>query len=190
VNINTPNDNLLASAISKGSIEAFEQLFHRYKRKLYYFSLKYTDDTFDAEELVQTVFINLWEHRKSLDENKSVKNYLYKSAVNLIYNNLKRKAVRRNYIDRELSKPEESVNQTYEQIFCNELEKKIDSILLSLPPQQQKIISFSRFDGLSHEEIAEKLDLSVRTVENQIYRATKVLKKHLETDLISSSDPG
>lgn len=169
-------------------MEAFEQLFHRYKKKLYYFSLKYIDDTFDAEELVQTVFINLWEHRKSLDESRSVKNYLYKSAVNLIYNNLKRKAVRRNYVNQELSKPEKCVNQTYEQIFYNELEKKIDNILLSLPPQQQKIINFSRFDGLSHEEIAKKLELSVRTVENQIYRATKVLKKQLKAYRISSPD--
>jgi len=177
------DDNLLASRIRNDNLDAFELLYHRYKKKLYYFSLRYLEDNAEAEELVQMVFISVWEHRKTLDDTKSIKSYIYKSAVNYIYNYLKKKSIRRRYVEQELQKPEGSANQTYDQIFYKDLEKRIDTIITSLPPQQQKIFNFSRFEGLSHEEIAKKLELSVRTVENQIYRVIKVIKKHLKSEM-------
>lgn len=175
----SPDENILASRIRNDSLEAFEILFHRYKKKLYYFSLRYLENSADAEELVQVVFINVWEHRKTLDETRSLKSYIYRSAVNYLYNFLRKKAIRRKYAEIEMQKPEMSVNQTYDHIFLMDLEKKIDTIVASLPPQQQKIFNLSRFEGLTHNEISNKLSLSVRTVENQIYRAIKVIKKAL-----------
>jgi RNA polymerase sigma-70 factor (ECF subfamily) len=173
------DDDKLASEIRNDSLEAFELLYNRYKKKLYYFSLSYLKNNEEAEETVQMIFISIWEHRKSLDVTRSIKNYIYKSAVNYIYNYLKKKAVRRSYIENELQKPEESINPTYDQIFYMELEKRINTIISSLPSQQQKIFHLSRFEKLSHEEIAKKLDLSVRTVENQIYKVLKVIRKYL-----------
>lgn len=178
------DDDFLAAGIKNDNLEAFELLYHRYKKKLYYFSLRYLKDSAEAEEMVQMVFINVWEHRKTLDETLSVKSYIYRSTVNNIYNCLKKRAVRQNYIDRELQNPERSANQTYEHIYYKDLEKTIGIIISSLPPQQQKIFQLSRIEGLSHEEIASKLELSIRTVENQIYRVTKVLKKQLKADLL------
>jgi len=179
------DDCFLTSGIRSGSLKAFEQLYHRYKEKLYYFSLKYLNDRDEAEEIVQIVFISLWEHRNTLESSLSVKSYLYKSTVNNIFNFLKKKAIRIRYANEEMLKLEESSNQTYEQMFYNDLEKKIEAIILSLPPQQQKILNLSRFDGLSNDEIASKMELSVRTVENQIYRATKILKEHIKSEIIS-----
>jgi RNA polymerase sigma-70 factor, ECF subfamily len=177
------DDNILASRIRNDNLEAFELLFNRYNKKLYYFSLRYLEDTDDAEELVQVVFISVWEHRKMLEHDKSIKNYIYKSAINYIYNYLKKKAIRRRYVEQELKKPERSANQTYDQIFYKDLEKRIDVIVTSLPPHQQKIFNLSRHEGLSYEEIAKKLELSVRTVENQIYRVIKVIKNHLKSEM-------
>jgi RNA polymerase sigma-70 factor, ECF subfamily len=178
---NDIEDNVLAQRIRNDDSEAFTVLFTRYRKILYYFSLKYLHDPADAEGLVQIIFISLWEHRKSLDEKKSLKAYLYKIAVNNIYNNLKKKALRRKYIIDELKKPERSVNP-YPQIFYSDLDDKIELLVTTLPPQQQKIFNFRRFEGLSYEEIAVKLSLSVRTVENQIYRVTKLLKHKLDTE--------
>ena len=175
------DDNILSSRIKDGNSEAFEILYNRYKNILYCFSLKYLHDPEDAEGLVQFVFISVWEHRKTLDEKKSLKSYLYKITINQIYNNLKKKALRRRFIITELKKPELSTNP-YNEIFYKDLDEKIDEIVTSLPPQQQKIFNFRRFEGLSHEEIAEKLSLSVRTVENQIYRVTKILKHNFESE--------
>jgi len=163
----------------------FTDLIIRYSKKLYYFSLRYLGNNEEAEELVQSVFINIWEHRKSLDETMSVKNYIYRSAVNYIYNYLKKKAIRARFVESELQKGELQSNNTYDQIIFHDLERSIKLIVETLPSQQQKIFQLSRFEGLSHEEIAKDLDLSVRTVENQIFRALKIIKSKLKGDIFS-----
>ena len=152
-------------------------------RKLYYFSFNYLKIKEEAEEIVQTVFINLWEHRKSLDDSLSIKSYLYKSTTNAVYNQLKRDALRNKWAKQKLLKPEPASNETFEQIYYHDLEQTIDQIIAKLPPQQRKIYILSRIEGLSYEEISKQLDLSVRTVENQMYRALKVIKEQLATDI-------
>jgi RNA polymerase sigma-70 factor (ECF subfamily) len=179
------SDNMLVIRIRNDSKDAFKLLYNRYNKKLYYFSLRYLGDNEEAEELVQSVYINIWEHRKSLDETMSVKNYIYRSAVNYIYNYLKKKAIRARFVETELQKGELQSNQTYDQIFFHDLESSISSIVETLPPQQQKIFQLSRLEGLSHEEIAKNLDLSVRTVENQIYRALKIIKSKVKGEIFS-----
>ncbi len=174
------NDNLLVIRIRNDSKDAFKLLYNRYNKKLYYFSLRYLGNNEEAEELVQSVFIKIWEHRKSLNENMSVKNYIYRSAVNYIYNFLKKKAIRSKFIESELQKGEIQSDSTNEKVLFHDLERSINLIVEKLPLQQQKIFQLSRFEGLSHEEIAKHLDLSVRTVENQIYRALKIVKSKLK----------
>lgn len=178
------SDNLLIISIRNGSKDAFKLLYDRYCKKLFYFSLRYLDDKEEAEELVQSVFINIWEHRNSLNETLSVKNYIYRSALNYIYNYLKKKAVHARYVEAELRKSEPQSNQTYNNIFYNDLERSISSIVEKLPLQQRKIFQLSRFDGLSHEEIARTLNLTVRTVENHIYRALKIIKSKLRSGVL------
>ena len=180
----TDDDSVLVSALKQDRLGAFECLYSRYRKIVYSFSLKYLLDSEEARELVQTVFINLWEHRKFLDEKKPVKSYIYKSAVNSIYNVLKKKAVRRRYMLSQLQKPEETSNP-YDQIFYSDLDEKIRAVIDSLSPQQKKIYDFKSRDGLTFEEIADKLHLSVRTIENQIYRVNKLLKKHFRSEYTS-----
>ncbi len=182
--INLPDDDTLASGIRKGDREAFALFFNKYRRVVYYYSLKYLGDPDESEELVQSVFVSIWEHRSLIDKKKSLKNYLYRSVVNAIYNSLKKRAVRRAYMIKEISKPEGS-SDPYVQIFDNDLRDKLDNIIGLLPPQQQKILNYRRLEGLSSEEIALKLNISVRTVENQIYRATKLLKDIFRSEVKS-----
>lgn len=172
-------DNLLARQISDNNLIAFEALYQRYKKKLYFFSLQYLGNEADAEDVVQAVFINLWEHRSTLDETRSIKSYIYKSATNNIINILKKRAIREKYIMNEMVIADLYSDQAYNQIYYQDLKRSINEILSKLPPQQQKIFHLSRFMGLSYKEIAEELGLSVRTVENQCYRAMKVIKKNL-----------
>lgn len=179
-----PEDDALASGIRKGDSVAFSLFFKKYRRLVYYFSLKYLGDRDESEELVQSVFVSIWEHRRLIDKNKSLKNYLYRSVVNAIYNSLKKRAVRRAYMIKEISKPE-GASDPYVQIFDNDLKDKLDNIIGFLPPQQQKILNYRRLEGLSSEEIAQKLNISVRTVENQIYRATRLLKDIFRSEVKS-----
>lgn len=181
---NNLSDDILVIRIRNDNEDAFKELFDRYSRKLYYFALRYLHNNEESEELVQTVFINLWEHRKSLDENLSVKSYIYRSAVNYIYNHLKKAALRARFIDSELVKGKITSDLTYEQILLNDMDRSINSIIDTLPRQQKKIFLLSRYENLTHQEIAEKLDLSVRTVENQVFRALKVIRSKLHTEIL------
>jgi RNA polymerase sigma-70 factor (family 1) len=178
------SDNLLVIRLRDNNKDAFKLLYNRYSKKLYYFSLRYLGNSEEAEELVQSVFVSIWENRQSLDETLSVKNYIYRSAVNYIYNYIKKKAIRARFVESELQKGELQSNNTYDQIVFHDLERLISSIVETLPSQQQKIFQLSRFEGLSHEEIAKNLDLSVRTVENQIFRALKVIRTKLKYEKI------
>lgn len=168
--------------LKNDSQTAFAELFNRYKKKLYYFALSYLNDNAEAEEVVQSVFVRLWENRSSLNETMSIKNFIYKSTINACYNFLKKKAVRSRYFENELIAFSEAENRSYDEIFYKDLKRQIDNIISSLPPQQQQIFQLSRFEGLSHNDIAAKLNLSIRTVENQIYRALKVIKDNLKVE--------
>jgi RNA polymerase sigma-70 factor (ECF subfamily) len=174
------SDNLLVTRIRCNDKDAFKTLYDRYNKKIYFFSLRYLSNNIEAEELVQSVFINVWEHRESLDANISVKNYIYKAAVNYIYNYLKKKAIRARFVESEIKKGEIHSNLTYEQVFYHDLERSISAIVEALPSQQKKIFQLSRYEGLTHKEIAKKLDLSERTVENQIFRSLKKIRNILK----------
>jgi RNA polymerase sigma-70 factor (family 1) len=177
------SDNLLVIRIRNDSRDAFRLLYDRYNKKIYFFSLRYLGNAEEAEELVQSVFISIWEHRKSLDESMAVRSYIYRSAVNYIYNYLKKKAIRTRFIEEELEKDEVLSNQTWDLVLFHDLEKSLNLIIKELPPQQQKIFRLSRFDGLSHDKIATQLHLSVRTVENQIHRALSIIKNKLKDSI-------
>ena len=128
-----------------GNEDTFEELFNRYKRKLYFFALSYLDDNAEAEEIVQSVFVRLWENRSKLDETMSVRNFIYKSTVNACYNSLKRKAIRTRYVENELSAFDDNLDCSYDKIYYHDLKRKIDSIIDTLPPQQKKNILFESF---------------------------------------------
>lgn len=173
-------DHLLVTRIRHNDKDAFKSLYNRYNRKIYFFSLKYLGNNIEAEELVQSVFINVWENRESLDATNSVKNYIYKAAVNYIYNYLKKKTIHARFIESQMHNDEIHSNLTYDQVFFHDLERLINSIVGNLPSQQQKIFLLNRNEGLTHMEIAGKLNLSVRTVENQMYRALKTIRTVLK----------
>jgi RNA polymerase sigma-70 factor, ECF subfamily len=174
------SDNLLVKMIRQNDKSAFKLLYDRYSRKIYFFALKYLGNDVEAEELVQSVFINVWENRVTLDPENSVKSYIYKAAVNHIYNYLKKKAIHTRFIESQIHKDEPGSNVSDDEIIFHDLEKSINLVVESMPSQQQKIFQLSRYEGLTHKEIARKLDLSVRTVENQMYRALKKLKTSLK----------
>ena len=175
-------DKTIASLIKKGDREAFSIFFNKYRKRVYYFSIKYLEDPDESEEIVQSVFVGIWEHRHFIDKEKSLKNYLYRSVVNSIYSSLKKRAIRRAYLISELKKPE-GASDPYDKIFYNELEERLDQIISALPVQQQRIFYCRRHEGLSLKEIAQKLNLSVRTVENQVYRVNILLKKRFRSEL-------
>jgi RNA polymerase sigma-70 factor (ECF subfamily) len=174
-------DNTLIARIQNDDKDAFKALYKRYSGKLYNFSLRYFQNyKEEAEDLVQSIFIKIWINRKSIAGIKDFRSYIYTSAVNYIINYLRKKSIHGKYIENEILLSHLSSETTYDQVYLWDLEKSLDSVVESLPIMQQQVFRLSRIELLSHEEIAEKLGISLRTVENHIYRALKVIKKNLE----------
>ncbi len=176
------NDKQLIIKLKRGDRKAFETIFYRYKARLYYFALGYLHSKDDAEEIVQTTFVSLWEHRHLIIEKLPIKNYLFRIEVNSIYNYLKYQAVRRKYEERTLKTVTITENYTEDYLHEEELSKALGDIIKQLPERQREVFNLSRRDGMSHGEIANSLGLSIRSVENQVYRSLKFIREKLKRE--------
>lgn len=175
-------DDRLAYLIKTGVKEAFQELFERYAPRIYQFSLSYLKNKQDAEELVQDVFLRIWEKRESLDKSKNIKAFIFKVAVNTIYDFIRRKNIESAYKEFAGTDFESQPDSTWHQVIFDEMLHNLDILTKQMPPERQKIFRLSREDGMTNEEIARKMNISKRTVENQLYRAIAFLKKHFRTD--------
>jgi len=159
---------------------SFEELFRSYFTPLMLFARKILVDEDDAREVVHKVFIALWEKRDKLDLNTSLKSYLFTSVHNRSLNLLRD---RKKFSDEEL--PEVAGNwDVSTQIEAMELEEKIRETIQSLPDKCRQIFELNRFEGLKYSEIAQELNISVKTVENQMSKALKILREKLMHYLI------
>lgn len=175
-------DEMLIRKIMDDDSKAFQLVYEKYSRQLISFAASYLPDISDAEEIIQTVFVELWENRAQLDPQRFAKNYLYKVTVNKVFNHLKRKVIERKYLQYIEALDMNTFNEAEKKIYHEELDAILKQVLEQLPEQQRKIFYLSRWDGLSHKEIADQLQISVRTVENQIYRAVKYIRENIKTD--------
>lgn len=178
--MNLDETDSLASRIRDGDRFAFRQFYNLNSRKVFGFALTYLKSRSEAEEIIQAVFVKIWETRSSIQDNLSLKSYLYKITVNHIYNYIKYKKIRSGSISID---PEEPDNSTLDNIYFNSLQENVNSLIEQLPEQRKLIFKLSRQEGLSYDQIAAKLQISVRTVESQVYKALKYLRKHLKEDL-------
>jgi RNA polymerase sigma-70 factor (ECF subfamily) len=175
-------DEKLILRFRKGDMDAFQKIYDSFCKPLYRFAFSYLKDSFEAEEIVQDVFLKVWEKRAEVNEQKSFKSYLYRITVNKVFNELKHRVVKQKY-EQHLLKVDRFSGETPEStVQFQELNTKLEQLLLKLPEQQRNIFVMSRWKGLTNAEIAQNLNLSVRTVENQIYRAAKFIKLHLSND--------
>lgn len=179
------SDPEIVSAIRKGDEAAFEQTFRKYYERLCNYGASLLKDDDEAEEVVQTVFLAIWEKRADLEITLSLKSYLYRAVHNHCLNRFKHANVRethREYTAFFIAQSHESVTET---IHANELEERIEKAVCTLPEQCQKVFRMSRFQELRYQEIADQLGISIKTVENQIGKALKILRIELSDYLPS-----
>ena len=177
-------DRNLIIKLKAGDRKAYQVIFNVYSKSLFHFTFSYLKDSSDSEEIVQDVFMRLWEIRAEIDEDKSFKNFLYKITVNRVFNHLKHEVVRQKYAN-HLMKLDHSFSVSPEELVCRkELDGKVKELLSKLPVQKREIFEMSKLLGYSNTEISDKLGISIRTVENQVYRATKFFKEHLKDEYL------
>ncbi|MGV8094101.1 MAG: RNA polymerase sigma-70 factor [Mangrovibacterium sp.] len=185
--LNRETINLLAKRIKKGDIKAFDLLYHTYSQKLYGFAFSMLKNHEDAKEIVQETFVKIWEKREVINPSGSIQAFLfsvsYHTTIDIIRKRFKDDQYRI-YLQSQL--PEQNNNSEGDPAYYQELIRVLDETIRELPEQRKKIYLLSREEGLSHREIAEKLNISVKTVENQINLALKKIRKHLiSSDLLS-----
>ncbi|HLO61224.1 MAG TPA: RNA polymerase sigma-70 factor [Bacteroidales bacterium] len=176
------SDETLIRRLQESDKEAFELVFNQFKEKLYYFAFGYLHSSSESEEIIQNVFVALWENRDLLNDAYPIRHYLYRITVNHIYNFFKHQSVKQRYAEHLVF--EQSIEDDYDEqlLMANDLEEIVDTLVEELPVRQQLIYRLSRKEGLCHAEIADQLGLSIRSVENQIYRALKYIREKLRQE--------
>lgn len=167
--------NLIAG-LKKGDHSAFNELLNIYGRRLYYFALSYRIPKEEAEEIVQEVFIRIWKNKHTLNEQLSLGGYVITLAKNLILNSIRKKVSTETFLMHAKGQ-EKHTNNTEEEVIYTDLEALIQQAFKKLPPKRQLIYRMSRYEGLSNQEIAEKLNLSKSTVENHLNLALNYFRK-------------
>ncbi len=183
----TYSNTELVKLLKKGDMSAFDVIYKKYSRRLYGFVFRYVKQESDTEEIVQEVFIKIWQSRDKINVYSSFESFLFTIAHNATINLLKKRATEQKYL--EHVKSLQQIEETYEiadEIHYKELKQKFQDLLNELSPRQKEIFLMSREEGLSHKEIAEKLGISSNTVKNHLVTTLAFLKKRLDNGLVIS----
>lgn len=155
-------------------------IFKIFYQPLCRYACSFLNDREEAEEVVQSTFIQVWEKRGSIEVQTSFRSYLYRMVRNACLNVLKHKKVKQAHAMHELAVGQEAHESVHETLLSSELELKVGEVMMDLPEQCRIIFQLSRFEGLRYGEIAEQLQISVKTVENQIGKALKIMREGLK----------
>ena len=170
--------------LKQGNITTFNTLFHTTYMPLYIYCRRYITDPEEAKDLLQNIYLRLWEHREDIDIHTSLNAYLYRAVHNECLNHLRLDNSSFSPVE-ENQRPEIiEPNDPYSECHLHDIEHIVEYTINQLPDQCRSIFRLSRINGLKNQEIATRLNISVRTVETQIYRALKVLKRHLKDYLV------
>ena len=156
----------------------FEQFFILTFPKVKAFAWKILQSEEDAEDIAQDIFVKLWDNPEIWEDKETWDSYIYTMSRNQIYNFLKHKSIESNYREKVIEEDSPSYEfDIYDQLYAKELQLLIKLTLDNMPEQRRKVFQMSRQKGMTNKEIADNLQLSIRTVERHISLALQELKK-------------
>lgn len=162
-----------------GDHAAFNEVFNELKDGIYYFSLSYLRNSSDAQEIVQEVFIRLWEHRKRIDTTKNITAYVYMIARNYILDTIRSKEFRSKFQNTENFVVSSNVVPADDEIVYYEYMDVLFKAIETLPPRSREIYCLSRDKNLSYRQIATQTGISVKMVEKHISKALAHIREQL-----------
>lgn len=174
------NDKEIAVALRAGNENVFEQMFRLHYQRLCNYAAGILNDMDEAEEVVQQMFLHIWEKRSEIEISLSLKSYLYRAVHNTCLNRLKQNKVRKLYADEQLQNTDEASEHTSHTILKTELEKQIHKAINTLPEQCRIVFKLSRIEEMKYAEIATHLGISIKTVENHMGKALKLMREQLK----------
>ncbi len=182
---NSKSNTELIKLLQKGDRVAFYNIYERYCKRLFGFVLRYIKVEADAEGIVQEVFIKIWESRNKLDAYTSFESFLFTIAYNTTISLLRKRANEHKYLEHLISIQQiHKAPDLIDEIQLNELNEQIQTLLEELTPRQKEIFHLSREEGLTHDEIAKKLDISLNTVKKHMANSLSFLKSRIDKSLV------
>lgn len=179
------NELELLKLIADGDENAFRDFFVRYREKLYSYVFRITKSTHATEELVQDIFLKCWTHRQTLNTISNPDGYLFFMARNKSIDYLRKLANESAMLEKVWKNIVAARNTTQEQVDMQEVRRLINAALDNLSPQKRSVFYLSRYEGLTHREIAERLQLSEGTVRNIISEVLRHIRTWLKQHDIS-----
>jgi len=173
------SDEELMQEIKADNMFAFDLLFRKYSKKLSKFGFSILKSTEDTENLIQDVFLNLWENRNKVEKDSAIKSYIFTLTHNSAISIIRKKARESEFVEYLKSLQEISEEPADKELEYIELTNKLDEILKALPPRQREVYLLHKVEGLKYGEIAERLNISVNTIENHMSRALKTIREKL-----------
>ena len=173
-------DEHLLERVRTSDMEAFRLLFEKYQPVLFRNVLHRIRDADAAHDIVQETFLRVWQHRASLQPNLSFLAYIFRISRNLVLDAAKHRDVRRS-LESEIPQTSSAGDNPEAATELSMLEERLSEVVRQLPTKCREIFLLSRMEGMSNAEISGKLRLSEKTIENQITRALKVMRKKLHS---------
>lgn len=171
----------------RGDIKQFEYLYMKYQVRLERFAYEYVEDRNEAQDIIQSLFMNLWERREAVTDKVNWDAYMLTITKNLCIDHLRKRILQRKFVDKTQQEYEARIQlnltalQDFEpgDILFTELERKLNDILNALPCEVRETFLLSREQGLKYQEIADKQSVSIKTVEKRISSALLILRREL-----------
>ena len=175
----TSHETKLFTKIKKGDVAAFKQLFHEYYPRLVLLAKRYLGRKDLSEEMVQEVFLNIWEKKETLHV-ENLSSYLYRATVNECLKYIRHQKVVGEHVRKTSDLPPDQPNLPEEIYFSKEIEKITGNTLARLSETDRQIFLLNRQEGLTYKEIADKLNISVKTVEAHMSSVLKIFRQVLK----------
>ncbi len=170
------NQDKVIEGLKSGDKTVFEAVYREYYTQLYYYCYKYVENIEDSEGIVQDLFVKLWDMHAELEINSSLNAYLYRAVQNYALNFLRRKKTKNKHIVVAADAPNHARTSGLIKMEEDELRAILKHAILKLPEKRREIFELSRFDGFKNDKIADKLSISIKTVETQMTKALKYLR--------------
>jgi RNA polymerase sigma-70 factor (ECF subfamily) len=173
------SDEELMKEIKADNMFAFDLLYKKYSKKVYKFGYSILKSREESENLLQDVFLCLWENRHKVEKDSSIKSYIFTITYNSAISIVRKKARESEFVEYVKSLQEITEDPVNVELEYNELTNKLDEIINSLPKRQKEVYLLHKVEGLKYSEIAVRLNISVNTIENHISRALKTIREKL-----------
>ncbi|CAL1518763.1 RNA polymerase sigma-70 factor [Chitinophaga sp. MM2321] len=170
----------LIAELIKGDAQSFRKIYDLYIKKVYHFVRHYVKEKSEADDITQNVFIKIWEKRNVINTEKSFEGFVFTIAYRAIIDRFRQNAAKPYFNTRDMIDPQIASSVCSDDLLhLHQLESLYNKSLQTLPPKRKEIFLLSRHNGLTNKQIAEKLGISIKTVENQMTAALSSLKESL-----------